>query len=388
MLRFSHSPIGDMSIDSLRVAILNYLVSQQKSEQFLVRIDDIEIEANIEGKDTETMMILEKFALNHDSVFHQSEHLNLHQTLAIRLLKEEKAFICRCIESERCSKRCKNLTKEEQTKLKDSKEPFVTRVDIDSFIILKIDGKPTHDFATLCDDMISDISIIIDDESNIINSNMYEQVKTLLGYNRETLYYKLPSILNSCSIKSLLKEGFLPDAILNYLIVLSCPEAPKEFFTLPEAIEWFRLDNLSELEVEFDIELLRSINREHLNRFDNKELSKLFGFADEDIGKLVKVYLEEATTIKELEEKILPIFKPKDFTLDCGKEMRLLSDIIFDSPVFEEFKEFRGYTLKRSGLKEDIFDKALSFLLTNREDNSKLSKIYPFIKSYILEVAS
>ena len=96
MLRFAASPTGDMDIDTLRVAILNYLVAQQCHENFTIRIDDTDKENNIEGKDTEIMQILEKFALKHDSVFHQSEHLHMHQTFAIKLLEEKKAFICTC----------------------------------------------------------------------------------------------------------------------------------------------------------------------------------------------------------------------------------------------------------------------------------------------------
>jgi len=83
MLRFASSPTGDMDIDTLRVAILNYLVAQQRHENFTIRIDDTDKENNIEGKDTEIMQILEKFALKHGSVFHQSEHLHIHQTFAI-----------------------------------------------------------------------------------------------------------------------------------------------------------------------------------------------------------------------------------------------------------------------------------------------------------------
>ena len=96
MLRFAPSPTGDMHIGNLRVAILNFLVAKQRGESFLVRIEDTDKARNIEGKDTEIMQILEKFALVHDSVFHQSEHLHMHQTLAIRLLQENKAFVCVC----------------------------------------------------------------------------------------------------------------------------------------------------------------------------------------------------------------------------------------------------------------------------------------------------
>ena len=386
MLRFATSPTGDMHISNLRVAILNYLVARQESEPFLVRIDDINIQDNIIGKDTEIMMILEKFAIKHDLVFHQSEHLNLHQTLAIKLLKEGKAFICRCVNEKSCSKECKNLTQEEQIELKESKTPFVTRIDRDSTTILDREGKPTYTFAVACDDMMSDISHIICPEIDMVDVPIYEQIKILLGYKKETKYSIVSTFDKDYTIQELFEEGFLPDAIINYLLLDENP--PKEIFTLPEAIEWFDLKNISKMENKFDIDRLLLINREHLKRIQDKELSKLFGFADEDIGKLAKLYLEEVSTIKELEERIKAIFKPKDFTSKYGTDMKLLSDIIFDSPAFDEFAEFREFTLKRSGLDEERFNKALSCLLTYREDSSNLSNIYPFIKSYILEVAS
>jgi len=115
MLRFASSPTGDMDIDTLRVAIFNYLIAQQRNESFIIRIDDSDKAKNIEGKDTEIMQILEKFALGHESVFHQSEHLHMHQTLAIKLLEEGKAFLCTCtkdqLKADHYSGHCENVNK-------------------------------------------------------------------------------------------------------------------------------------------------------------------------------------------------------------------------------------------------------------------------------------
>ena len=437
MLRFAPSPTGDMHIGNLRVAILNYLVAQQKDEQFLVRIEDTDVKRNIEGKDTEIMMLLEKFALIHNSVFHQSEHLNLHQTLALRLLKEEKAFVCKCTDEEleadreqakanrvayRYSGRCQNLTQDDYVALKESKKPFVVRLkkpssdiinhdvikgdistapnEIDAFVILRTDGTPTYNFACACDDMLSNISFIIRGEDHLSNTPKQIHIKNVLGYENRTQYAHLPIILNSdgkkmskkdnaSSLKWLFQEGFVPDAILNYLLLLGNSKvAPKEIFTLPEAIEWFDLTKISKSPAKFDIDKLRFINREHLKMMDNRQLSTLFGFADADIGKLAKLYLEEASTIKELETKILPIFKPKDFTGEWGKEMRVMADLIFDAPAFDEFEEFKTHIMKESGFEGKNFFKPLRYLLTGAENGPETSDIYPLIKSYILEVAS
>jgi glutamyl-tRNA synthetase len=436
MLRFAPSPTGDMHIGNLRVAILNYLVAQQRNEPFIIRIEDIDKAHNIEGKDTEIMQILEKFALKHDSVFHQSEHLHMHQTLAIKLLEEGKAFVCTCTAEQlekdreeanknkvayRYSGRCYDVDKSEHAKLKESKTPFVIRIkkpehdivthdlikgdmvttpdEVDSFVILRADGTPTYNFACACDDMLSGVNFIIRGEDHLFDIPKQKHIKTQLGYKEESTYAHLPVILNTEGkkmseqddaffVKWLFEEGFIPDAILNYLLLLGYSKVPKEIFTLPEAIEWFNIENISESAAKFDIDKLRFINRKHLEIMDDKKLSTLFGFADADIGKLAKLYLEEANTIKELESKIKPIFSPKDFDGEWGEQMRIMEKLILELPMIDTFDEFQSTIMKESGLKGDNFFKPLRVLLTGAEHGPELSDVYPLIKPYLLEVAS
>lgn len=426
MLRFATSPTGDMHIGTLRVAILNYLVAQQRKESFIVRIEDTDKERNIEGKDTEIMQILEKFALIHESVFHQSEHLHMHQTLAIRLLEEGKAFVCTCTEETQkvasCySGQCFDMDKVEHAKLKESGTPFVVRIKkpseaiinhdlikgditnttntVDSFVILATNGSPTYNFASACDDMLSGVNFIICEQDQLSNTAKQIHIKRQLGFDEEASYAHLANILNnsgnkmskddeSSSVKWLLSEGFIPDAIINYLILLGTSKAHKEVFTLPEAIKWFELENISKSAVRFDIDKLRFINREHLKDIEDKQLSALFGFADADVGKLVKLYLQEASTINELALRIRPIFAPKIFKGRWKEEMEMMQKIIADAPIINEFDAFASYIIKESGLKDEKFFTPLRLLLTGVEHGPQLSDIYPLIKSYLLEVAS
>ena len=434
MLRFAPSPTGDMHIENLRVAIFNYIIAKQEDVNFIVRIEDTDKEKNIEGKDTEILQILEKFALIHDRAGHQSENLHIHQTLAIRLLEEKKAFICTCTQEQleadreeakkkniayRYSGRCESVGAEELRRLKEEKTPFVIRLkkpehnivfhdliqgeriavpeEVDSFVILREESTPTHIFASACDDMISGISLIIREEEHLSDTPGQKYIKELLGYEEETRYAHLPVILNAegkqmkedeaGSLKWLFEQGFIPDAIANYLILLG-NETPSEIFTLPEAIRWFKLENLSKSPLKFDIDKLRSINRAHLGMMDDKRLSSLFGFADTEIGKLAKLYLEEASTINELESRIKPVFSPKDFESEWGKEMRVLEKIIAEAPMIQTFEEFKNYLMDKSGLEGENFFQPLRLLLTGAEEGPELSEIYPLIKSYILEVAS
>jgi len=425
MLRFAPSPTGDMHIDDLRTAILNYLVAQQRNEPFIVRIEDMDKARNIEGKDTEIMQILEKFALKHDNVFHQSEHLHMHQTLAIRLLEEGKAFVCTCtpeeVEDDHYSGKCFEVDKSEHAKLKESGTPFVIRIkkpehdivnhdlimgeivtsadEVDSFVILRADGTPTYNFACACDDMLSGVNFIIHGEEHLCDTPKQKHIKEQLGYEEETAYAHLPLILNTegkkmnkhddaSSVKWLFEQGFIPDAILNYLLLLGNTKAPKEIFTLPEAIKWFKLENISKSAAKFDIDKLRFINKEHLKMMDDKLLSTLFGFADADVGKLAKLYLEEASTINELAAKIRPVFAPKVFEGEWTEQMRIMQKLIADAPMIESFDAFKSYIMKKSGLKAKEFSKPLRLLLTGAEEGPELSDIYPLIKPYLLEVIS
>jgi len=436
MLRFAPSPTGDMYIDDLRIAILNYLVAQQRNEPFLIRMEDSDKERNIEGKDTEIMQILEKFAIKHESVFHQSEHLHMHQTLAIRLLEEGKAFVCTCTEEQleadrkaaekntvpyRYSGRCQNVDKAEHARLKESGTPFVIRIkkpehdivthdllkgdiistpnEVDSFVILRADGTPGYDFASACGDMLSGVDFIVRSEEYLPSTGRQEHVKNQLGYEEETTYVHLPLILNTdgkkmdkredaFSLKWLFEEGYIPDAILNYLLLLGNDKTPKEIFTLPEAIEWFNIEHISKSAVKFDLDKLRFINREHLKMMDDRQLSTLFDFADADIGKLLKLYLEEVSTLSELEAKIRPIFSAKDFSGEWGEQMRIMEKLIWELPMIDTYDAFKSTMMKASGLTGENFSKPLRILLTGADQGPELSDVYPLIKPYLLEVAS
>ncbi len=431
MLRFAQSPTSDMHIDDLRAAILNYIVSQQHNEQFIIRIDDLEKEKNIEGKDTEIMQILEKFALNHESVFHQSEHLHMYQTMAIKLLKEKKAFLCICTPQETNTHKEKlknnNVDKEyiesyngmcidasyNIDALKEEKTPFTIRIkqpeapimyhdliqgdmttapnEIDAFVILHEDGTPSKEFASACDDMLSDVTMVISDKKHLLDTAKQIHIKEQLGFDANIHYAHLPIISNTPddpSIKWLFEQGYIPDAIINYLLLIGTPNTPKKIFTLPEAINWFKLENISSTEATFDIDRLRFINREHLKRIDDKLLSSLFGFADADVGKLVKLYLQEASTINELALKIRPIFAPKHFESRLAEEMKQLQKIIVDAPMIHNFDDFKKHLMHHSGFNERDFSLALRLLLTGAKEGPNLADIYPLIKSYLLEIAS
>jgi len=430
MLRFAPSPTGDMHIGNLRVAIFNYIVSKQRDEELIVRIEDTDKERNIEGKDQEILDILALFGIEYSQVIYQSQNARFHTAMALQLIHEIEAFNCFCSpewlekkreeaknnkEAYRYDDACANLPAE---LVIDNMNPFTVRIkkpkntivikdyikgtisfdpkDVDSFIILRQDKTPTYNFACAIDDMLSDISLVIRGEDHMSNTPKQDSIRTSLGYEKKIEYAHLPIILNTdgkkmskrddaSSVKWLLEEGFLPAAIANYLILIG-NKPPKEIFSMSEAIEWFDLEKISKSPARFDIDMLRHINREHLKNLDAKELSRYVGFADAEIGELARVYLEEASTTKELRSKIEPIFTEKEIPQEFAESAKIMAQTIKNAPYFEEYDDFKSYIMKESGLKGKNFFKPIRFLLTGAGHGPDVADIYKYLKNYIGEI--
>ncbi len=405
MLRFAPSPTHDMHIGDLRIAIFNYIVSKQKNEDFIVRIEDTDKDKNIEDKDKEILDLLGLFGIEYSQVIYQSENVRFHTAMALQLMHEKKAFSCFCspdwIENKRKEAKdkkipyryddaCRNLPDE---LVIDNTSPFIIRIkgtdeaDVDSFMIMNQDKIPTYNFACAVDDMLSDISTVIRDENHLSNTSKQEHIRNSLQYDKKIEYVHLASILNDndFTIKGLLEDGFLPEAIVNYLILIT-NNTPKEIFTMSEALEWFDLEKISKTPASFDIKMLRDINKKHLLNLDAKELSRYVGFADEEIGKLAAVYLEEVGTTKELKSKISSIFAPKEIPEEFSEASKTIAEIIKNAPYFEEYDDFKKHVIKESGLEGENFLKPVHYLLTGAENGPDIAKIYKYIKNYIGEI--
>lgn len=430
MLRFAPSPTGDMHIGNLRVALFNYIVSKQRNEKLMIRIEDTDKERNIEGKDAEIIALLDLFGIEYSQVIYQSNNFRFHSAMALQLLHDKKAFNCFCSSDELEVKRiaaqdakrayrydgtCENLPAE---LVIDNPKPFSVRIkkpsdtitikdhikgeisfeadEVDSFIILRQDKTPTYNFACAVDDMLGDISFVIRGEDHVSNTPKQIHIRNALGYTKTIEYAHLPIILNNegkkmskrddaSSVKWLLEEGFLPSAISNYLILIG-NKAPVELFSVEEALSWFNIDDISKSPARFDLDKLRFINREHLKRMDAKELSTYVGFADEEIGELAKLYLEEAGTLVELRSKIEPIFKTKMVPEEFENQANKLKEVIQNAPYFETYDEFKSYVMKESALKGKDFFKPLRFILTGAEHGPDLTLIYQFLKNYLKEI--
>ncbi|WP_457596446.1 glutamate--tRNA ligase [Hydrogenimonas sp.] len=422
MLRFAARPTGDMTIEELRIALVTYLFAKQRNEKFLVRIDDIERDRIVEGKDREILEILELCGIRYDDVAYQSANLTIHQHMAIKLLQSRRAFACFCTpekleadrrDAEKAGRpyryggRCEGLSDAE---VLANENPFTVRFkkpdhpirfddlllgerqaapeEIDSFVIMEADKRPTETFASAIDDMLHDVSLVVAEARHIDEAPRQVAVREALGYDKAIGYAHLPAILGEphpLTVRRLVEEGFVPEAIANYLLLLGF-ETPKEFFTLDEAAEWFDLTALSPEPVRFDYRKLRSLNREHMRRMESKSLSRAFGFADAAVGDLAKCYLTEASTIAEIRPKIAAVFAPKPFGNEHGEAMRTLRAALKEAPPMESYEAFTSFLTQKTGLSGEALEKPLRLLLTGASEGPELGSLYPHLTSYLQEI--
>ena len=428
MLRFAPSPTGDLHIGNLRAAILNYIIAKQTNQEFLIRIEDTDSARNIQGKDKEILGILNLFGLLWDRLVYQSENFKQHNIIANELIKANKAFYCYCTKEFLAAKKeeaikegrafryddswallCKDVNNKPVIRLKGATDSIsffdeikgecsFNQNEIDSFVIIRDDGVPTYNFACSIDDMIYDISYIIRGEDHTSNTPKQILIRNSLGYLKEIKHAHLPIILNKfgkkmskrdneSSVNWLLEQGFLPQAIINYL--LSMGNKPKEeIFTLKDAIAWFDIKTLSKSPVKFDIDQLRHINREHLKRLNIKDMANLLESQDLSIGALAKVYLEEASTLNELRDKISLIFSKKEIS---DENMKLIKDSIMklideDSKSLEDFNSFKSALIALTNLNGKALFHPLRYLLTGSYNGPLLNDIYIYLRFYLKEI--
>ncbi|MDP1784347.1 MAG: glutamate--tRNA ligase family protein, partial [Sulfuricurvum sp.] len=262
--------------------------------------------------------------------------------------------------------------------------------------LMRTDKHPTYNFACAVDDMLSDISLIIRGEDHFSNTPKQIAIHQALGYDKNLEYAHLPIILNdegkkmskrddASSVKWLLEEGFLPEAICNYLILIG-NKTPNEIFSVKNAITWFELSTISKSPAHFDIDKLKFVNREHLKMMDPKELSRYVGFADEEIGRLAKVFLDEVSTLKELRAKIGAIFSPKTVPEEYREGFDLLRELTLKAPHYDDYESYKAYLMQHSGLKGKSLFKPLRILIGGSEHGPELNDLYEHLKNYLKEV--
>lgn len=424
MLRFAPSPTGDLDLESLRIALFNHILSKQLNEELIVRIEDSNRQKNIEGKEKEILELLSLFSIDYSRVVYQSENIKYHTQMAMKLLLDKKAFNCFC--SDEALKQDKEKAKKEgkpysysgfcQTISDETKfncnAPFVVRLsqpsqnikftdaikgeceyqpyEVDSCIILRHDKTPTENFASAMDDMLFNTSTIIRKENNILNTPKQIHIRESLGYTETIKYYHIPQITfnkedKKITVQSLIDKGYLPVAIANYLLLLGF-ETPKEIFSIEEVLEWFDITKISKSPAKFDLEKLNEINCKYMKMLDDMRFSKIIGFADDDIGKLAKLYIGDAYTTLKIKKKIENIFSQKKPLKGFETEFKTIKECLKDAPFIKEFEELQEYVSKKTELTDEKLLTPLCFLLTGEKKEPKLSEIYALTRNYLGEI--
>ena len=331
--RFAPSPTGFMHVGNLRTALFEYLVAKSNGGDFILRIEDTDRERYVEGAVEVIYDTLKQVGLKHDEgpdvggaygPYVQSGRKEIYGKYAEQLVSEGKAYYCFCTkerldalresegENAGYDRHCRDLPKDEVERLLAAGTPHVIRQkmpiegsttfddavygsitienkELEDQILLKSDGYPTYNFANVIDDHLMEITHVVRGCEYLTSTPKYNLLYEAFGWDVPT-YIHLPLIMGknpdgsvsklskrhgSTGFADLVKEGYLPEAIVNYIALLGwCPKDNREIFTLNELAENFSIDGVSKSPAVFDYEKLLWLNGEYLRAMKPEEFTR------------------------------------------------------------------------------------------------------------------
>ena len=346
--RFAPSPTGFMHIGNLRTALYEYLVAKSQGGDFVLRIEDTDRERYVEGAVDIIYNTLKVAGLQHDEgpdkpgeygPYVQSERLNMYKPYAEQLIEQGKAYRCFCTKERLDSlkddetpgggydRHCRDLPQEEIDRLLEEGVPYVIRQkmplegsttftdavfgeitvensELQDQILIKTDGYPTYNFANVIDDHTMNITHVVRGCEYLSSTPKYNLLYEAFGWEVPT-YIHLPLIMGkdsegnvaklskrhgSTGFEDLIKEGYLPQAIINYVALLGwCPSDNQEMFTLDELTRAFSIDGISKSPSIFDYDKLEWFNGEYIRKMSPEEFTSY-----------AMPYYKEAVTSREL----------------------------------------------------------------------------------------
>ena len=327
--RFAPSPTGFMHIGNLRTALYSYLLAKSQGGKFILRIEDTDQVRLVEGATDVIINTLAQTGIDYDEgpgvggehgPYVQSQRLSIYKEYAEKLVKSGHAYYCFCtperLESLKDDKgiggydgHCRNLSQDEiQQNLAEGK-PFVIRqrmpdegstsyvdevygeVSIDNSelrdqIMIKADGFPTYNFCHVVDDHLMGVTHVVRGNEYLTSTPKYCLLYDAFGWERPH-YVHLPLLMGkdadgnvsklskrhgAVSFQDLVNDGYLPEAIVNYIALLGwAPKDTQEFFTMDELKANFGMDGLSKSPAVFDYEKLRWFNAEYIKRLSEED---------------------------------------------------------------------------------------------------------------------
>ena len=370
--RFAPSPTGFMHVGNLRTALYEYLVAKSQGGTFVLRIEDTDQERYVEGAVDVIYKTLETAGLKHDEgpdvggdygPYVQSERKDMYLPYAEQLIKEGKAYRCFCTK-ERLEKiqnetvgggydrHCRDLCEEEIQANLDAGIPYVIRqkmpiegsttfvdavfgeITVDNSelqdqILIKQDGYPTYNFANVIDDHTMGITHVVRGSEYLSSTPKYNLLYEAFGWGIPT-YIHLPLINGknedgsvsklskrhgSTGFEDLIKEGYLPEAIINYIALLGwCPKDNQEIFTLDELTEAFDISGISKSPSVFDYDKLEWFNGEYIKAMTDEEFADICApYFKEALGDTAIDYVKLASILKQRTTKLTDIPEKIDF---------------------------------------------------------------------------
>ncbi len=307
--RIAPSPTGEMHIGTVRTALFNYVFSKQSGGTYLVRVEDTDKERNKEEWVDAIWRDFEWCNLQPDAKYIQSEHISRHRELLLKLVEEGKAYISRepkkddpfqTVEVVRLRNAGQNVT---FTDVIRGEVSFDTS-ELGDFVIARSIDDPLYHFAVVVDDGDAGVTHVIRGDDHISNTPRQILILEALGFKRP-VYAHLPLILapdrsklskrkHGASLENYRKQGFLPEAILNYLALLGWnPGTEKEMFTVDELVKEFSLERVHKAGAVFDIEKMKWFNHEYIKLLSIEEYETGLAAFIESRGETVPSYISD-----------------------------------------------------------------------------------------------
>ena len=368
--RFAPSPTGYMHIGNLRTALYSYLITKHENGKFILRIEDTDRERLVEGATDIIKRTLAITGLNYDEgpdvggehgPYVQSERKEIYMEYAKKLVDLGAAYYCFCTK-ERLEKlheedatggydrHCRNLTKDEVERNLAAGMPFVIRQkmptegvttytdsvfgeismnnsELQDQILIKADGYPTYNFCHVIDDHLMGVTHVVRGSEYLTSTPKYVLLYDAYGWERP-VYVHLPLIMGrnedgtisklskrhgAVSFQDLINDGYLPEAVINYLALLGwCPKnSESEFFTLDELKAIFTIDGVSKSPSVFDYEKLLWFNGEYIHKLDKDTFTDLVApFIKSEIpesinkDKMLELLRTRISKLSEMDEKM------------------------------------------------------------------------------------
>jgi glutamyl-tRNA synthetase len=378
-VRFAPSPTGYLHIGGARTALFNYLYARHNKGTFILRIEDTDrtrsteeyIDAIIEG--------MKWLDLDWDEgPYRQTDRFDVYRRYADKLLNEGKAYYCYCLPEELERRRQEALAKGKSPKYdgrcRNLKEPLTGRIPavrfrmpqegetvvndlirgkvtfenalLDDLIIMRSDETPTYNFTVVVDDVDMNITHVIRGDDHLNNTPKQIHIYNAIGYE-VPLFAHLPMILGpdktrlskrhgATSVIAYKEMGYLPDAIVNYLVRLGWSYGDQEVFTRDELIKYFSFENVGKSSAVFNPEKLLWLNSQYIiNSMPEKLAELVMPFLIKE-----KIIKEGQTLDKEWLSKAIITLKERSKTLiELAQSLRyyIAEDIEYLAKAKEKF---------------------------------------------------